>query len=103
MLRPGLGQELGQELSSQAFLMSAQDEGLIRWAFLITHNRPLGRADWAFVLGWGQKGLNALMSMPSGLGLHPGLASKSLNVSMGMPLLWGLASGPASPFFKPYQ
>ena len=43
------------------------------------------------------------MGMPSGLGLHPGLASKGLNASMGMPLLWGLASGPASPFFKPYQ
>ena len=40
------------------------------------------RADWAFILGWRQKGLNA---------------------SMGMPLLCGLASGPASPFFKPYQ
>ena len=39
-------------------------------------------ADWAFILGWCQKGLNA---------------------SMDMPLLWGLASGPASPFFKPYQ
>ena len=38
--------------------------------------------DWAFILGWRQKGLNA---------------------SMGMPLLWGLARGPASPFFKPYQ
>ena len=43
------------------------------------------------------------MGMPSGLGLHLGLASKGLNASMGMPLLWGLASGPASPFFKPYQ
>ena len=43
------------------------------------------------------------MGMPSGLGLHPGLASKGLNALMGMPLLWGLASGPASPFFKPYQ
>ena len=43
------------------------------------------------------------MGMPSGLGLHLGLASKSLNASMGMPLLWGLASGHASPFFKPYQ
>ena len=43
------------------------------------------------------------MGMPNGLGLHPGLASKGLNASMGMPLLWGLASGPASPFFKPYQ
>ena len=39
-------------------------------------------ADWAFILGWRQKGLNA---------------------SMGMHLFWGLASGPASPFFKPYQ
>ena len=43
------------------------------------------------------------MGMPNGLGLHPGLASKGLNASMGMPLIWGLASGPASPFFKPYQ
>ena len=43
------------------------------------------------------------MGMPSGLGLYPGLASKGLNALMGMPLLWGLASGPASPFFKPYQ
>ena len=43
------------------------------------------------------------MGMPSGLGLHPGLASKVLNASTGMPLLWGLASGPTSPFFKPYQ
>ena len=39
-------------------------------------------ADWAFILDWRQKGLNA---------------------SMGMSLLWGLASGPASPFFKLYQ
>ena len=22
------------------------------------HNRPLGRADWTFILGWHQKGLN---------------------------------------------
>ena len=22
------------------------------WAFSIIHNRPLGRADWAFALGW---------------------------------------------------
>ena len=29
------------------------------WAFLITHNRPLGRADWAFIL-------------------HPGLSSQRL-------------------------
>ena len=43
------------------------------------------------------------MGMPSRLGLHLGLASESLNASMGMPLLWGLVSGPASPFFKPYQ
>ena len=43
------------------------------------------------------------MGMPSGLGLHPGLASKGLNALMGMPLLWGLASGPSSSFFKPYQ
>ena len=43
------------------------------------------------------------MGMLSGLGLHPGLASKDLNSLMGMPLLWVLASGPSSPFFKPYQ
>ena len=43
------------------------------------------------------------MGMPSGLGLHHGLASKGLNALMGMTLLWGLASGPANPFFKPYQ
>ena len=43
------------------------------------------------------------MGMPNGLGLHPGLALKGSNASMGMPLLWGLVSGPASPFFKPYQ
>ena len=25
------------------------------WVFSITHNRPLGRADWAFILGWRQR------------------------------------------------
>ena len=54
------------------------------WVFLITHNRPLGRADWAFIL-------------------HPRCRQKGLNASIGMPLLWGLASGPTNPFFKPYQ
>ena len=43
--------------------------------------RPLGRADWAFILGWRQ-----------GLGCFIGLASSL-----------GLASGPACLFFKPYQ
>ena len=43
------------------------------------------------------------MGMPSGLGLHPGLASKGLNASTSLPLLWGLVSGPVSPFFKLYQ
>ena len=43
--------------------------------------RPLGRADWAFVLGWRQ-----------GLGCFIGLVSSL-----------GLASGPALLFFKPYQ
>ena len=75
------------------------------WAFLITIIDLW--AEWigpsSFILGWRQKGLNASMDMPSGLGLHPWLASKGLNASMGMPLLWGLASGTASPFFKPYQ
>ena len=51
------------------------------WAFQIIHDRPLGRADWAFVLGWRQ-----------GLGCFTRCAS---------PL--GLASGPVSPFFIPYQ
>ena len=47
------------------------------WAF----NQPLGRADWAFILGWRQR--------PE---CFNGRASSL-----------GLASGPASPFFKPYQ
>ena len=51
------------------------------WAFSITHNRPLGRADWAFILGWHQR--------PKCFNGH----ASSL----------GLASGPASPFFKPYH
>ena len=51
------------------------------WAFLITHNRPLGRADWAFILGWRQR-----------LGCFNGRTSSL-----------GLASGPASPFFNPHQ
>ena len=51
------------------------------WAFSITHNRPLGRADWAFILGWRQR--------PE---CFNGRASSL-----------GLASGPASPFFKLYQ
>ena len=51
------------------------------WAFQIIHDQPLGRADWAFVLGWSQ-----------GPGCFIGRASSL-----------GLASGPANPFFKPYQ
>ena len=51
------------------------------WAFQIIYDRPLGRADWAFVLGWSQ-----------GPGCFIGRASSL-----------GLVSGPASPFFKPYQ
>ena len=51
------------------------------WAFQIIHDRPLGRADWAFVLGWRQ-----------GPGCFTGRTSSL-----------GLASGHASPFFKPYQ
>ena len=51
------------------------------WAFLITHYRPLGRADWAFILSWRQR--------PECFNGH----ASSL----------GLASGPASPFFKPYH
>ena len=51
------------------------------WAFQIIHDRPLGRADWAFVSGWSQ-----------GPGYFIGRASTL-----------GLASGPANPFFKPYQ
>ena len=50
-------------------------------AFKIIHDRPLGRADWAFVLGWSQ-----------GPGCFTGRASSL-----------GLASGPASPFLKLYQ
>ena len=51
------------------------------WAFSITHNRPLGRADWAFILGWRQRP-----------GCFDGRTSSL-----------GLASGPESPFFRPYQ
>ena len=51
------------------------------WAFSITHNRPLGRADWAFILGWRQR-------------------SECFNGHISSS---GLASGPTSPFFKPYQ
>ena len=51
------------------------------WAFSITHNRPLGRADWAFILGWRQR-------------------SECFN---GRTFSLGLVSGPMSPFFKPYQ
>ena len=51
------------------------------WVFSITRNRPLGRADWAFISGWRQR--------PE---CFNGRASSL-----------GLASGPASPFFKPYQ
>ena len=51
------------------------------WAFSIIHNRPLGLADWAFILDWRQRP-----------GCFNGRASSL-----------GLASGPANPFFKPYQ
>ena len=51
------------------------------WVFSITHNRPLGRADWAFILGWRQR-------------------PECFN---GRVSSLGLASRPASPFFKPYQ
>ena len=51
------------------------------WVFSITHKRPLGRADWAFILGWRQRP----------------------ECSNGHASSLGLASGPTSPFFKPYQ
>ena len=51
------------------------------WAFSITHNRPLGRANWAFILGWRQR-------------------SECFN---GRAFSLGLVSGPAMLFFKPYQ
>ena len=51
------------------------------WAFSIIHNRPLGRANWAFILGGRQR--------PE---CFNGCASSL-----------GLVSGLASPFFKPYQ
>ena len=49
------------------------------WAFSITHNRPLGRADWAFILDWRQRP-----------GCFDGRTSSL-----------GLASGPASHFSDP--
>ena len=51
------------------------------WDFSSIHNQPLGRADWALILGWRQR--------PE---CFNGRASSL-----------GLVSGPASPFFKPYQ
>ena len=51
------------------------------WAFLIIHNRPLGRADWALILSWR---------------LRPERFS-------GRASSLGLVSGPVSPFCKPYQ
>ena len=45
------------------------------WAFSITHNRLLGRADWAFILGWRQR---------------PDFNRRAFSL--------GLVSGPASPF-----
>ena len=51
------------------------------WAFQIIHDGLLGRADWAFVLGWSQ-GPRYFIGRTSTL---------------------GLASGLANPFFKPYQ
>ena len=51
------------------------------WVFQIIHDRSLGQADWAFVLGWSQES-GCFIERASSL---------------------GLVSGPASPFFKPYQ
>ena len=51
------------------------------WAFSIIHNRSLGQADWAFILGWRQR-------------------PECFN---GCAFSLGLVSGPASPFFEPYQ
>ena len=51
------------------------------WASQIIHDPPLRRVEWAFVLGWSQ---------------GPGCF-------MGRAFTLGLASGPANPFFKPYQ
>ena len=51
------------------------------WAFSIIHNRPLGRADWAFILGWRQR-------------------PECFN---GCTSSLGLACGPGSPFLKPYH
>ena len=51
------------------------------WAFSIIHNQPLGRANWALILGWC-------------------LRPERFN---GRASSLGLASGPASPFFQTYQ
>ena len=51
------------------------------WTFSITHNRSLGRADWAFILGCRQR-------------------TECFN---GHASSLGMASGPTSRFFKPYQ
>ena len=54
-----------------------QDVGLLNYPYY----RPLGEANWAFILGWHQ-----------GLGCFTGLVSSL-----------GLVSGPARLFFKPYH
>ena len=51
------------------------------WAFSFIHNRPFGRADWAFILGLCQR---------------PECFNERVSCL-------GLTSGPTSPFFKPYQ
>ena len=44
------------------------------WAFSIIHNRPLGRADWALILGWRLRPEH-FNGRASSLGLSSGLAS----------------------------
>ena len=66
------------------------------------HNRSLGQADWTFILGWHQKGLNADVGRAEGfdgqaspLGLASGLA-----YFVGLGSFLGLASGPVSLIFQ---
>ena len=51
------------------------------WAFLITHNRPLGRVDWAFIL-------------------HPGLASKGPERFNGHASPLGFSKWACQPIFQ---
>ena len=75
------------------------------WAFLITHNRPLGRADWAFILHprLASKRPECLNGHAQRIGPSSWAGVKRSECFNGHASPLGLASELASPFFKPYQ